>query len=311
MSGALAILAAFGLDAALGEPPNALHPVAWMGTAIVRGRAWALHGGRAAQFVKGALVAVTVPAVSAGVAYAVARFVAPSPVAAVVVTALALKPMFAVRALRDAAFRVRDALDAGDLAEARQALGSLCSRDASALDAPALIAATIESVAENTSDSVVAPLFYFSLFGLPGAAFYRAANTIDAMMGYHGKLEWAGKAGARLDDALNLVPARVTALLMVLAGALARADVRRGIATWRRDGARTESPNAGRPMATMAGLLGVRLAKQGCYELGDDAHTLETTDVTRAWRIAWLASLAAAILTAALAVGLVHWRVHG
>jgi adenosylcobinamide-phosphate synthase len=219
--------------------------------------------------------------------------------------------MFAVRALRDAAFRVRDALDAGDVPKARQALGSLCSRDASDLDAPALIAATIESVAENTSDSVVAPLFYFALFGLPGAAFYRAANTIDAMMGYHGKLEWAGKAGARLDDALNLVPARVTALLMVLAGALAGADARRGIATWRRDGARTESPNAGRPMATMAGLLGVRLAKKGYYELGDDARALETADVTGAWRIAWLSSLAAVILAAALAVGLVHWRVYG
>jgi adenosylcobinamide-phosphate synthase len=238
-------------------------------------------------------VAAAVPTLSAAAAYALVAAVAFSPVAAVVVTALALKPMFAVRALRDAAFGVRDALDAGDLPAARRALGSLCSRDAAQLDEAALVAATIESVAENTSDSVVAPLFYYACLGLPAAAFYRATNTIDAMMGYHGELEWAGKAGARLDDVLNYVPARLTALLLVAAGAVAGGDVRRGVATWRRDGARTESPNAGRPMAAMAGLLGVRLIKNGCYALGDDARPLDTGDITRAWRIAWLASIAA------------------
>jgi len=290
VSRALAVLAAFGLDAAFGEPPNAVHPVAWMGVAIARGRAWALAGRRGTQLARGAAVALLVPSLSAAVAYAVVRAVQPSPVVAVVVMAITLKPLFAVRALRDAAFRVRDALEAGDLEAARRALGSLCSRDAGSLDERALVAATIESVAENTSDSVVAPLLYFALFGLPGAAFYRAANTVDAMMGYRGKLEWAGKAGARLDDALNLLPARVTALLLVAAGALSGASARRGLAIWRRDAARTESPNAGRPMAAMAGLLGVRLAKAGCYELGDDERTLSTSDITHAWRIAWLAS---------------------
>jgi adenosylcobinamide-phosphate synthase len=298
VNGAIAVVAAFGLDAAFGEPPNALHPVAWMGTAIARGRAWALKGGRAAQLTRGALVAVIVPSASAAIAFAITRAVAPVPLAAIVVTALALKPMFAVRALRDAAFRVRDALDASDLVAARRALGSLCSRDAAELDERALVAATIESIAENTSDSVVAPLFFFALFGLPGAAFYRAANTIDAMMGYHGELEWAGKVGARLDDVLNLVPARVTALLLVIAGALVGEDARRGVAIWRRDAARTESPNAGRPMAAMAGLLGVRLEKHGCYALGDDARPLEARDIARAWRVAWLASIGATALAA-------------
>lgn len=301
MTGAITLLAAFGIDAAFGEPPNALHPVAWMGSAIARGRAWALRGDRVAQLARGAAVALLVPGVSAAVAYALTRALAPSAVATVIVTALALKPMFAVRALGEAAFRVRDALDANDVAAARRALASLCSRDAGALGERALAAATIESIAENTSDSVVAPLLYFALLGLPGAAFYRAANTVDAMMGYRGELEWAGKVGARLDDALNLVPARLTALLLVVAGALAGASVRRGVAMWWRDGARTESPNAGRPMATMAGLLGVRLEKENCYSLGDDARPIETRDIARAWRIAWLASALATLLAACVA----------
>jgi adenosylcobinamide-phosphate synthase len=305
VSAAVAVAVAVGFDAAFGEPPNALHPVAWMGSAIARGRAWALRGSRpSVQFVRGALVALVVPAMAALAGAAVASLVGHAgghPVVAAVVTALALKPLFAIRALRDAAFDVRDALDAGDVYGARVALASLCSRDATDLDASALIAATIESVAENSSDSVVAPLLYFAGFGLPGAAFYRAVNTIDAMMGYHGKLEWAGKVGARLDDALNLVPARATALLLVAAGAATGADAPRGLATWWRDRARTESPNAGHPMAAMAGLLGVRLVKRGHYALGDATRPLSSADITRAWRIAWIASLAAAAMAALLA----------
>ena len=301
MSAAVAVALAFGLDAAFGEPPNMLHPVAWMGAAIARGKSWALRASRLGQFVRGAIVALGVPAVAALVAHAINAKTARVPVVATIVTALALKPLFAVRALRDAAFDVRDALDADDLYGARIALASLCSRDAADLDEPALVAAAIESVAENASDSVVAPLLYFACLGLPGAAFYRAANTVDAMIGYHGKLEWAGKVGARLDDALNLVPARATALLLLAAGAVTGAQVRRGFATWWRDAGRTESPNAGHPMATMAGLLGVRLEKRGHYALGDDTRPVSSVDITRAWRIAWIASLVAAVLAATLA----------
>ena len=297
MNAAMAMVFAFAIDAAFGEPPDLLHPVVWMGSAIARGRDWALGGGRAAQFLRGALVALAVPALSALAAYGVSAAAARTLVP-IAVTALALKPLFAVRALRDAAFLVRDALEADDLYGARAALASLCSRDASALDAEALAAATIESVAENASDSVIAPLLYFACLGLPGAAFYRAANTLDAMMGYRGELEWAGKAGARLDDALNFVPARVTALLLLGAGGLAGADPRRGLAVLLRDGGRTASPNAGRPMAAMAGLLGVRLFKHGHYELGDATRPVLPADITRAWRIAWLASVGAVALAA-------------
>src|SRR5262249_61854725 len=120
-----------------------------------------------------------------------------------------------------AALDVRHALAGGRLHDARYALRSLCSRDASQLDPPLLVAAAIESVAENASDSFVAPLFYYALFGLPGAVFYRAVNTLDAMIGYHGRYEYLGKAAARLDDVLNFVPARLTAALLLAARACA------------------------------------------------------------------------------------------
>ena len=300
-----AIAIAYAIDGAFGEPPDAIHPVAWIGRAIAVGRDWALRAGRVGQLLRGAVVAITVPTISAALAWAATRAVDRSPVLAVLVMALLLKPTFAVRALRDAAFAVRDALDRGDLDAARRALGRLCSRKADGLDAESLAAATIESVAENTSASVVAPLFFFVCFGLPGAVFYRAVNTLDAMIGYRGRFEYAGKASARLDDALNFVPARITALLLLVGGAIIGADVRRAIRIVRRDGARTESPNAGRPMAAMAGLLGVRLAKEGHYALGDAREALAPASISRAWRVASLASIAAFALAgvAALALG--------
>jgi adenosylcobinamide-phosphate synthase len=149
---------------------------------------------------------------------------------------------------------------------------------------------------------VVAPLLFFACFGVPGALAYRAVNTLDAMIGYHGRYEYLGKASARLDDLLNLVPARLTAALLLVAGALLGHDVRRGWRILRRDGGRTESPNAGRPMAAMAGLLGVRLEKQGHYRLGDPLHAVGARTIAAAWRVTALAMALAFGLAAALAL---------
>jgi adenosylcobinamide-phosphate synthase len=297
----LALAAAYSLDLAFGEPPDAIHPVAWMGHVITIAREWALRSDRVGQLGRGALVALAIPSGAAAAAWGVERATAGHPAIAIVATALLLKPLFAVRALRDAAFVVRDGIARGDLAAARLDLRALCSRPAGRLGPEALAAAAIESVAENASDSVVAPLLFFACFGLPGAAFYRAANTLDAMMGYRGRLEYAGKTAARLDDLLNLVPARVTAALLLLAGAALGSDVRRGAAVLVSDGRLTESPNAGRPMAAMAGILGVRLEKDGHYALGADLRLPGPADITAAWRVASFACAGAAALAAAIA----------
>jgi adenosylcobinamide-phosphate synthase len=194
------------------------------------------------------------------------------------------------------------ALAAGDLAAARLGLRSLVSRDTSALDPPLLAAAAVESVAENASDSLVAPLFYFVLGGVPAALAYRACNTLDALIGYHGETEWLGKAAARLDDLANLVPARLTAALLVVASALVGASAAGALRTWWRDGARTESPNAGRPMAAMAGALGVQLTKVGHYRLGDGAGALGAAAIARAVVLLYVACALASVGAAAALV---------
>jgi adenosylcobinamide-phosphate synthase len=292
---ALLILAAAALlDVAVGEPPNVVHPVVWMGRATTWLVARAPRHGVIAQLAAGAAIAVVVPATfAAGAALAVAY--AP----ALVVGTWLLKSSAAGRALGRAGVEVARPLERGDLGGGRAALRSLCSRDPARLDAPQVAAAAVESVAENTSDSVVAPLFYYALFGVPGAVAYRAVNTLDAMIGYRGRYEYLGKAAARLDDVLNWIPARLTAALLLVAGALSGARVRDGWRILRRDGGATESPNAGRPMATMAGLLGVRLDKVGHYRLGDAEVAVTAATIRAAWRLAALAMVLAVVLCAA------------
>jgi adenosylcobinamide-phosphate synthase len=301
---ALLVLAiALLIDLAIGEPPDALHPVVWMGTLASRLVRLAPRRDRAGQLVAGAAIALVVPLTFAAAAGCVVSQLAAWPLAAIAISAVLLKSTFALRGLGAAATEMREALAAGDVAAGRHALRSLCSRDASALDEPQLVAATIESVAENTSDSFVAPLFYYALFGLPGAMAYRAVNTLDAMIGYHGRYEYIGKASARLDDALNFVPARLTALALLAAGALCGGDVRAGWRVLRRDGHTTESPNAGRPMAVMAGLLRVQLAKVGHYRLGDASEPLAVDKIGAAWRIVLVCGgLVAALAATALGV---------
>ena len=288
MTAAALLAVALAIDLLLGEPPAVLHPVVWMGRVIDlfvrRAPRWELP--------YGALIALVVPAFFGALGWAVGRL---PPIVAFVVGALLLKSTFALRELGRAAGHVRRAVAAHDLEAARHALRSLCSRDASALDAPLVVAATVESVAENASDSVVAPLFYYALFGLPGALAYRAINTADAMIGYHGRYERLGKAAARLDDVANFIPARLTAALLLLAGALARLRVRDGWRILRRDARATESPNAGRPMAAMAGLLGVQLEKVGHYRLGDARVALDVVHIDSAWRAVTIAAVVAAI----------------
>lgn len=284
---AAAVLAlALAIDLSAGEYPARLHPVVWMGRVISWLEARAPAAGRWRQLAWGLAVALLVPAAFGGAALLLLKVTAAAPAwLGVPVEALALKASFAVRELGRASARVATALRAGRLDEARHELRSLCSRDPSALDAPRVAAAAVESVAENASDSAVAPLLAWALFGLPGAVAYRAVNTLDARIGYHGRTEWLGKAAARLDDALNLVPARLTAALLLAAGGLGGADVRGGWRVLRRDARRTESPNAGWPMAAMAGLLGVELEKVGHYRLGEPLHPVEPATVGRAWRL--------------------------
>ncbi len=255
-----------------------------------------------AELAYGAGIVLGGMGLAAGAGAVLARLCArlPAPLGMLAEAAL-LKTTFSLRGLDRAAGEVQSALEAGDLPEARRALAwHLVSRDTSALDEALVAAAAVESVAENTSDGVIAPLFYYALGGLPAALAYRFANTADAMLGYHtAELEWLGKIPARLDDLLNLLPARLSGLLIALAAPLAGGDARRARQVMKRDARLTQSPNAGYPMSAMAGGLGVALEKRGHYKLGAGGRPATAADIYRARRT----MLAAALLFAAAAAG--------
>jgi adenosylcobinamide-phosphate synthase len=208
--------------------------------------------------------------------------------------------------LRREATAIADSLDGGDLPTARQRLPHLCGRDPSTLDESELARATVESVAENSSDAEVAPLVWGALAGLPGLVGYRAVNTLDAMVGHRsGRYRRFGTAAARLDDVANLAPARLTAALTVLAARPLGGSWRGALRTWLRDGGRHPSPNSGRCEAAMAGALGVRLGGRNVYAgrvevrptLGD-GRTAKPDDIHAAVRISRAVGLAALVLTA-------------
>ncbi|MFQ6121755.1 MAG: cobalamin biosynthesis protein [Dehalococcoidales bacterium] len=265
----LIVFLALAIDLALGEPPRAVHPVVWMGKVASLLEKGNIGQSSVARFWYGSgMVLVTMGVFAVPTYFVLLYLKSLSLTAYVIIGAVLLKATFSLRELRRAAVEVKKLLLEDKLKEARSELRSLVSRDTCGLPKPLLVSATVESVAENTSDSFIAPLFYFLLLGVPGAIAYRVVNTLDAMVGYHGKYEHLGKLTGRLDDILNFIPARLTALLLVLATFLSRRD---GRSSWRialTEHAKTESPNAGWPMAAVAGALNVQLEKVGHYRLG-------------------------------------------
>jgi adenosylcobinamide-phosphate synthase len=266
------LMLAVALDLLLGDPPSRFHPVAWIGRLIALGRRWAERVPDDILLLYGAflIVVVTIAAVMGALAVQAAAGWLPWPLR-VLAQAWLLKCSFSLRGLVAAVWDVRDKLEAGDLEAARAAVGRhLVSRPVDGLDERATASAAVESLAENLSDSWVAPLCFYLVGGVPGAWAYRAVNTADAMIGYRlGMLERLGGASARLDDLLNLLPSRLAALALVAGAGIGGESGSRAREMWRRDGCSTASPNAGQPMAAMAGALGVRLEKRGHYRLGD------------------------------------------
>jgi adenosylcobinamide-phosphate synthase len=303
--GVAALWLALLLDRLLGEPPVRWHPVVWMGRYLGwMGRHIAPSdetplGADFRRFFAGVLAWCLGAGVVAGLALLVARAAGALPAwAAALLMGVALKPLLSWRMLRREVLAVEQAL-AQSLDAGRERLCHLVSRDVTRLDESQVRESAIESLAENLNDSLVAPLFWFAVAGLPGAALYRFANTADAMWGYRGVRggrvwEWAGKFAARVDDVLSWIPARITAVLL----ALVALRWPRGL---RQEARRTPSPNSGWPMAAMALLLDVRLGKPDFYVLHRDGRGVEPADTRRALRLGSRAvALAGVLVTAAL-----------
>ncbi|MEO6018074.1 MAG: adenosylcobinamide-phosphate synthase CbiB [Polaromonas sp.] len=294
---ALVLLLALWIDRRLGEPPSGAHPVVWMGHYLQACGRITVRCPPAAAFALGALAWCLGAAVTGALAWAVqalmfwqaghygASLAWESWVAAVLMTLLVawlLKCMLSWRMLREEVGAVEAALQQS-LAAGRERLSWLVSRDTELLTENQVRESAIESLAENLNDSVVAPIFWFVLLGLPGAAVYRFANTADAMWGYRGTYrgqhwEWAGKWAARADDVLSWLPARLTALLLVL--------LTHGTA-WgavRNEARKTPSPNSGWPMAAIALALGISLSKPGVYTLNPAGRPAQASDTALAQR---------------------------
>lgn len=283
---------AIAIDLVLGEPPRITHPVVWMGKVISLLEKVNVGRSPLAQFVYGSGITLVTMGFFAAPAHFMLLYLKDFSLAAyVIVGAVLLKSTFSLRELRRVTLGIKKLLLNEKLDEARFELRSLVSRNTQDLSRPLIISAAVESVAENTGDSFVAPLFYFLLLGIPGAVAYRVVNTLDAMIGYHGKYEYLGKFASRLDDVLNFVPARLTALLLVLATFLSRRDAQNSWQVALSDHSKTESPNSGWPMAAVAGALNVQLEKVGHYKLGEVNAPLAPETINAALKLVLVSML--------------------
>lgn len=217
--------------------------------------------------------------------------------------------ILATKSLRDESMKVFSALRGGTLDEARQAVSMIVGRDTAQLDEKGVARAAVETVAENTSDGVIAPLLFLAFGGAPLGFFYKAVNTMDSMLGYvEMPYKNIGLIPAKLDDVFNFIPARLSAFLMLAAGALLRLDVKNGWRIFRRDRYRHASPNSAQTESVCAGLLGLRLAGDARYHgvlhrkafIGDAVREIETDDIPRACRLMTVTALLALVLFAGI-----------
>ena len=308
------LLCAFALDALLGDPYAMPHVVRLIGGVVAGVERWlrSLMGcGRRSQLAAGVALVLVVAGVSCAVAAGVLWLAwRVAPWLGFVVQTLLCYQMLAARQLRVEALRVYHTLVADDLTGARKAVSMIVGRDTERLDVAGVTRAAVETVAENTSDGVVAPLLWMAVGGPVGGVLYKSVNTMDSMVGYRNeRYEFFGRFAARVDDVCNWVPARVTGVLMCLAAPLAGLD---GRGAWRilaRDRRNHASPNAAYPEAACAGALGVRLAGPTSYfgvlhdkpTIGDATRPIRPHDIVAANRLCAATSLLALALACGVA----------
>ncbi|MBQ9480326.1 MAG: cobalamin biosynthesis protein CobD [Selenomonadaceae bacterium] len=266
----LTMAVAFLFDTLIGDPRTRLHPVVLMGNLI----SWLerillrAEDSSTAKLLKGGVLTSVVIGTAFSIGILIERAAAStgSMTAEIFIDALTLAFMISPRSLADAGREIHDLLMLGNIAGARRKVGWIVGRDTDQLSEPEIVRATVETIAENTVDGIISPLFYFLLGGLPFAIAYRAANTMDSMLGYKNeKYLYFGRAAARLDDILNLLPARLTALLFITSAAVLNLDYKNALHMVRRDADKHPSPNGGYAEAAVAGALNIRLGGFNWY----------------------------------------------
>ena len=304
----LALPAAFILDMIFGDPHSRLHPICLIGNLIAMLDS-ALNKeniSRNTKIVRGALTAVTVIVISTAVPLIIELicfniniwlfFAAESVMDYFVIAA---------KSLKKESMLVCSAMEAGDTEGARHAVSMIVGRDTKVLDREGIIKAAVETVAENSSDGVIAPILYTALCGAAGGFFYKAVNTMDSMLGYvNDRYEAFGKASARLDDVMNYIPSRLSALFIIAAAKFTGLNAAGAWKIFRRDRMKHASPNSAQTESACAGALDVRLAGNAWYGgvlhekpyIGDDIRLIEPEDIRKACRLMYAASIAAIVI---------------
>jgi adenosylcobinamide-phosphate synthase len=298
------------LDSILGDPYSLPHPVRLVGRLISRLETFVRSRMGGHLRAGGVLLAVTVLIISAAVplgililCYWVNIWLGAA------AEGVMCYYLMAAKCLRDESMKVYRAASKGDTEGARKAVSMIVGRDTAVLDSNGIIKAAVETVAENTSDGVTAPIMYMSLGGAVLGSFYKAANTMDSMIGYKNeKYADIGRFAAKLDDVLNFIPSRLTALAMIVCAPLVGLDGKRAYRIWKRDRRKHASPNSAQTESACAGALGVQLAGDAYYFgelhkkefIGDPVRDIENEDIPRANRLMYAASALVFMVSAAV-----------
>ena len=305
---ALPVILGFLLDCAVGDPYNIPHPIKLIGRLIgtleklVRKRMKNLRLGGVILGMTVILLSTAVPLALLLVCYHFSLIVG------IVAETVLCCYMLAARCLCRESMKVCRAAESGDTEAARKAVSMIVGRDTAVLDRDGIMRAAVETVAENTSDGVTAPLFYMGLGGAVGAFFYKSVNTMDSMIGYKDeKFADIGRFAAKLDDVLNYIPSRLTAFFMVIAAPISGLDGRNAFRIWRRDRRNHASPNSAQTESACAGALHLRFAGDAWYfgklhkkpYIGDDDRPVEPADIRRANKLMYVTSVFVLIISAA------------
>ena len=271
------VVFALALDFTAGDPKSKHHPTAWIGSLIAQLTPNAKKLGKLGGFLLvltiTAVVSTLLIALDIGINFISVNYI--EFIISIIAGSILLKATIAIRGMEKHALAVVESTDQDNLDAARDKLAMIVKRNTKKLDKNHILSGVLESVSENTVDGITGPLFYFALFGLPGAFVYRIINTIDSMIGYKNPIFInVGWFGANCDKILNYIPARLTAFVMVLSAMIVGADWKNSYQIMKRDGTKTESLNAGYPMAALAGALQTKFEKIDHYSLGEGSFEL-------------------------------------
>ena len=308
------------IDLIFGDPKNRYHPTAWIGTFIAKFTTITKNQNPILEKIGGTIMIISISSVvilllsglNFGISLISIDYI--SLILSIVVGALLLKTTIAIRGMEKHAMSVLDSLESNDLDLARNYLSMIVKRNTTKLDKNHVFSGVLESISENTVDGITGPMFYYAFFGLFGAFIYRVINTADSMVGYKNELfKNLGWFTAKSDTILNYIPSRLTGLMMVLSAAILQNNWKNSYKVMIRDGKKTESPNAGYPMAALAGALETKFEKIDHYKLGDGEIILTKHHVVSAIKIMKLTSiLFFGIITIPIIsiLSIVGWWVH-